>query len=87
MVAEKFTELWPTATVTVGGTVTSALLLLSDTTAADVAAFVNATVHVLDEFPPKVDGAQLSELNCAGADRVNVAGTDTAPALAVTMAL
>jgi len=75
------------ATVTVSGTVTSTLLLLSDTTAAVVAAFVNETVHVLEEFPPNVDGAQLSELNWAGAESVNVAGTETAPALAVTMAL
>jgi len=87
VVAEKFAELWPIATVTFGGTVTSTLLLLSDTTAAAVAAFVNETVHVPDEFPPSVDGAQLSELNCAGADSVNVVGTETAPALAVTMAL
>jgi len=87
VVAAKFTELWPTAMLTVGGTVTNALLLLSDTTAATVAALVRATVQVVDEFPPTVDGVQVSALNCAGATRLSVVGTETAPALAVTMAL
>ena len=86
MVAKKFAELWPIAMVRFAGTVTRALLLLRDTNAAEVAALVRDTVHVLDELPPKVDGVQVSELNCAGADRVNVVGTETAPALAVTMA-
>jgi len=87
VLAVKFAELWPIAMVTFAGTVTSALLLLSETAAATVAAFVSETVHVLEEFPPNVDGAQLSELNCGGADSVNVVGTETAAALAVTMAL
>jgi len=87
VVAEKFTELWPIAMVTLAGTVTIALLLLSDTAAATVAALVSDTVQVLDEVPPSVDGVQVSELNCAAATRFNVVGTETTPALAVTMAL
>ena len=87
LAAEKFAALWPIAMVTLAGTVTSALLLLSDTVDAPVAALVSDTVQALDEFPPNVDGVQVSELNCAGATRFNVVGTETTPALAVTMAL
>jgi len=87
VVAEKFAELWPIAIVTFAGTVTSALLLLSDTTAATMAAFVSDTVHVLDEVPPSADGVQVSELNCGGAARVSVVVRETPLALAVTMAL
>ena len=85
--AEKFAELWPIAMVTFAGTVTIALLLLRETTAAAIAAFVSDAVHVVDELPPNVDGVQVNELNCGGATRFNVVGTDTAPALAVTMPL
>ena len=73
--------------VTLAGTVTKALLLLSDTTAATMAGFVSDAVHVVDELPPNVDGVQVSELNWGGATRFNVVGTDTAPALAVTIPL
>ena len=85
VVAEKLTELWPIAMVTLAGTVTKRLLLLSDTTAATMAGFVSDAVHVVDELPPTVDGTQAKELNCGGAAKVNVVGTDTAPALAVTI--
>jgi len=63
VLAVKFAELWPIAMVTFAGTVTSALLLLSVTTAAEVAALVRDAVQVLDEFPPSVDGVQLSDVN------------------------
>ena len=84
---EKFAAVWLIATVTFGGTVARALLLLSNTTVAAVAALLSETVQVLDEFPPNVDGVQVSEINCGGATRFSVVGTETAPALAVTMAL
>jgi len=87
VVAEKFAEVWLIAMVTDAGTVTRALLLPSNTTVAAEAALLSRTVQVLDEFPPKVVGVQVSELNCGGATRFSVVGTETAPALAVTMAL
>jgi hypothetical protein len=62
-VAEKLTVLWPIATVTLAGVVTRALLLLSDTTAAEIAAFVRAAVQVVEVFAPNAEGVQVSELS------------------------
>jgi hypothetical protein len=59
-------------------------LLESATVAALVAALFRVTVQVLDALLPKVEGAQASELSCAGATRLMVFVGVTPPALAVT---
>jgi hypothetical protein len=59
----KVALLWPDATVTLGGTVSNALLLVRDTVAALVAAWFNVTVQLLDALLPRVEGAQASELS------------------------
>ena len=61
--AVKVLLLWPTATVTLAGTVSNPLLLTSVTVAALVAALFKVTVQVLDALLPKVEGAQASELS------------------------
>ena len=75
---------WPDATTTLAGTVSNPLLLASVTVAALVAALFKVTVQVLDALLPKVEGAQASELSCAGATRLIVFVRFTPPALAVT---
>ena len=62
----------------------NALLLASVTVAALVAALFKVTVQVLDALLPKVEGAQASELSCAGATRLIVLVRFTTPALALT---
>jgi hypothetical protein len=57
-VAAKVALLWPSATVTVAGTVSNPLLLASETVAALRAALFNVAVQVLDALPPMVEGAQ-----------------------------
>ena len=84
-VAVKVAVLWPDATVTLAGTVSNALLLESVTVAALVAALFKVTVQVLDALLPRVEGAQASEVSCAGATRLKVLVRFTPPALAVTM--
>lgn len=64
--------LWPNATTTFKGTVSNPLLLTSATVATLVAALVKVTVQVLDALLPSVEGAQASELSCAGALAVSV---------------
>jgi hypothetical protein len=59
--AVKVALLWPSATVTLAGTVSNPLLLASETVAALRAALFNATVQVLDELLPSVEGAQATE--------------------------
>ena len=76
--------LWPDATVTLAGTVSNPLLLASETVAALVAALFNVTVQVLDALLPRVEGAQASDVSCAGATRLKVLVLFTPPALAVT---
>ena len=65
------------------------LLLLSDTEVAAAAAWVNATVHVLDALLPKVEGLQDTEVNCcaAAAARLRAMVRVTPPALAVIVPL
>ena len=63
----------------------NALLLDSVTVAALVAALFKVTVQVLDALLPRVEGAQASELSCAGATRLMVLVRFTPAALAVTM--
>jgi hypothetical protein len=48
------------------------LLLLSETAAALVAALFKVTVQVLDALLPSVEGAQASDVSCAGALAVSV---------------
>ena len=68
------------------GTETNALLLASDTTAAPVAALLKVTVQVLEALLLSVEGAQASDVSCAGALRFNVLFLLTPPALAVMTA-
>ena len=76
-VAENVLLLAPESMVALAGTVTAALSLESATTAFAVAALFRLTVHV-DVAPPViVDGAQLTELTCAGALAVTVVETET----------
>ena len=60
-VALKVALLWPSATVTLAGTVSNPLLLASETVAALRAALFNVTVQVLVALLPRVEGAQASE--------------------------
>jgi len=83
-VAMKVALPWPDATTTLAGTVSNPLLLTSETVAALVAALFKVTVQVLDALLPNVEGAQASELSCAGATRLMVFVRFTPPALAVT---
>ena len=62
-VAAKVALLWPSATVTLAGTVSNPLLLASESVAALRAALFNVTVQVLDELPPKVEGAQAIDVS------------------------
>ena len=73
--------------MTLAGTVSTPLLLSNETVAALVAALFKVTVHVLDALLPKVEGAQASELSCAGATRLIALVRITPPALAVTVPL
>ena len=74
----------PDATVTPAGTVSNPVLLASETVAELVAALFKVTVHVLEVLLPKVEGAQESDVSCAGATRFKVLVRFTTPALAVT---
>jgi hypothetical protein len=85
--AEKVALLWPNATVTLAGTVSNPLLLVRDTVAALRAALFNVTVQVLDALLPRVDGAQASELSCAGAAAFNVKVWEPPFSVAVSNAL
>ena len=79
--------LWPERTVTLAGTVSSALLLFSETVAALAAALFNATVHVLDELLPSVDGEQETDVSCVGALAVRVKVLEVPFKLPVSTAL
>jgi len=70
--AVKVALLWPSGTTTFAGTVSNPLLLASVTVAALVAALVKVTVQKLDALLPRVEGAQATELSCAGALAVRV---------------
>jgi hypothetical protein len=66
-VAVKVAALCPDATVTLAGTVSNPLLLASETIAALIAALFKVTVQVLDALLPRVEGAQVIDVSCAGA--------------------
>ena len=70
--AVKVALLWPSATVTLAGTVNNALSLASETLAALRAALFNVTVQVLDALLPSVEGAHATDVSCAGATPLSV---------------
>jgi hypothetical protein len=72
VVAAKVALFWFAATVTLAGTTNATLLLLNVTALAARAALFNATVHVLDELPPKLEGEHDRDDICAGAVPVRV---------------
>jgi hypothetical protein len=74
--AAKVALLRPDATVTLAGTVSNPLSLASETVAAPLAAWLNFTVQVLVALLPKVEGAQASDVNCAGAAAVALSVKD-----------
>ena len=85
--AAKVALLWPDATTTLAGTVSNTLLLASATVAALVAALFKVTVQVLDALLPSVEGAQASEVSCAGALAVTVKVCETLFRVAVSTAV
>jgi hypothetical protein len=72
VVAAKVALLWLSATVTLAGTVSEALLLPKETTIALVAALFSETVQVLDALLPSDEGEHDTEESCAGALPVSV---------------
>ena len=62
-VAVKVALVWPDATVTLAGTVSTPLLLASETVAALMAALFKVTVQVLDALLPRVEGAQAIDVS------------------------
>ena len=73
VVALKVAVLAAAATVTEAGTVKVALVFVRVTLAPPVgAAFVSVTVHVLEEFGPRLVGLQASEDTSTGATRLTV---------------
>lgn len=71
-VAMKVALLWPDETVTLAGTVSNPLLLTSETVAALLAALLRVTLHVLEELLPRLEGAQMTDVSCAGAAALSV---------------
>ena len=67
VVAEKAALLCPDSTVTLVGTLSAGLLLLSETTVFDVADWFRETVHADEAFEPMLEGVQLIELSVAAA--------------------
>ena len=65
--APKVALFWPDATVTLAGTESNVLLLASETKTALVAVVFNLTVQVAEALLVKAEGAQASDVSCAGA--------------------
>jgi uncharacterized protein with beta-barrel porin domain len=65
--------------VALDGTVNAAALLLSATAVALAAGILSDTVQVLDALLPRLDGAQDTDVSCAGAVAERV--KDCAPPL------
>ncbi len=84
--AVKVALLWPVATVTLAGTASNPLLLASETVAALMVALFNVTVQVLDALLPKVEGAQATEVSCAGAAALRVKAWEAPLRVAVSNA-
>jgi hypothetical protein len=78
----------PAATITVPGTVNSALLLPSATFEPPVGAtWASVTVHVLTPLCPRLVGLHTRVDTSAGATRLIVAVCELVPSVAVTVAL
>jgi len=76
------------ATVTAAGTVSAVTLLDSATLAPPVGATcVSVTVHVLEEFCPRLAGLQLSEETRTGATKPMLAVLETLFSVAVSVAV
>jgi len=85
--AVKVVLLWPKATTTLAGTVSNALLLASATVAALLATLFKVTVQLLDALLASVEGAQATDVSCAGALAVTVKVCDTLFRVAVSRAV
>ena len=70
--AVKVALLWLAATVTLGGTVTTAWLLLRATEVELAAALFSDTAQVLVALLPNVDGVQVTPVKVAGATKPRV---------------
>jgi hypothetical protein len=77
----------PAAIVTLAGTVTFALLLLSAITAAELAVPVSETAQEAEPLAPKLVGEHESVLNCAAATRFKVLVNEAPFALAAIVAV
>src|ERR1700735_5065757 len=74
VVALKVAEVAPADTVTDAGTVRVELVLVSVTVAPPVgAASVRVTVHVLEEFGPRLAGLQASKVDAPPLNAITVA--------------
>ena len=88
VVALKTAEVAAAVTVTDAGTVRVVLVLVRFTVAPPVgAALVNVTVHVVDEFGPRLVELQISEETNAGATRLMVAFAELLSYVALTVEL
>ena len=85
--AVKVAVLWPSAITTLAGTASNPLLLARETAVALVAALFNVTVQVLDALLPSVDGAQATDVSCAGAEALSVKLWETLLSVPVTRAV
>jgi len=86
VLAENVALLWPAWIEALAGTVTTTLLLLSDTDVMAAAFWFSVTVQVLEALLPNVDGVHDKDVSCAGATRFRVLVRVMPPALAVTIA-
>jgi hypothetical protein len=63
VVAENVALVWPDDTVTLEGTLSAVLLLLSAMAVLEVGAGFTETVHVLEALEPMLEGVQLTEVS------------------------
>ena len=85
--AVKLALLWPAATVTLAGTVTTAFPLAKETEVATAADLFNVTVQVLLALLPTVEGAQARPASVAGPLAVSVNVCVLFPRVAVSSAV
>jgi hypothetical protein len=86
VVAENVALVWPAWIDTLAGTVTRALLLMSDTDVMAAAFWFSVTVQVLDALLPSVDGVHDKDVSCAGALIVRTKVCEALLRVAVTVA-
>ena len=88
VVALNVAEVAPAATVTEAGTVSTALVLVSVTTAPPAGAtLVKVTVQVLEALGPRLAGCRPAKIPAPDATRLTVALAELALYVAVTVAL